>query len=119
MEEGIDLDTIDFSAPEDRERSGPHMLSGRAIQQVINQNQRELLSCYGEELQNDSSLAGDVSFDFAIHPTGRVLMAKVADSSLESKAAEDCFVEHARHWEFPETSQDLPTRFETSVTFQF
>ena len=120
IEEGADSDFLDLSFADSgpEERSGPRTLSQRAIQQVINRHQRELLSCYGEELQNDPDLAGDVDFEFAIDPTGRVIMAKVAGSSLRSKAAEDCFVERARHWDFPETSGEIPTRFQTSMTFQ-
>ena len=122
VEEGLDLDTIDFRTSAARNSEGralPRSLSSVQIQQVMNRHQGELLGCYAEVLREDPDLSGSVEFDFAVHPSGKVAMVKVKESSLQSYDAEDCFIERARDWQFPQVNQDLPTRFQTSMAFQY
>ncbi len=123
IEEGFDPDVaeLDMGGPATSQANSelPSRLSNQQIQRVFRDHQTELLRCYGTALAHDRSLSGAVEFDFAVHPEGRVAMVKIADSSLHSTEAEDCFVDKARHWAFPQTSQDLPTRFQMSMTFQY
>lgn len=123
MIEGLDLEELSFDFADEtfniRDESAPRMLSDSQLQRVIAQNQGELISCYAEQLRDDPDLEGTVDFEFAITPSGHVAMVKVSGSTLRSTAAEDCFVERAKEWQFPQTNQELLTRFETDVTFAF
>lgn len=124
IEEGADSEILQFGfasetaaldTPDDRKM--PRLMSDGNVQAVMSRNQNDLIGCYGEELQNDETLAGKVDFEFAVAPDGHVAMVRVTNSTLRSKNAEDCFVEKARHWQFPRTNQDILTRFETDFTF--
>lgn len=119
IEEGFDPDRVefDFQAGGGEDANLPRLLNDDQIQTVVNRHQDELLDCYADELQYDPDITGRVDFDFAVHPNGRVAMVRVAGSTLRSNYAEDCFVERARHWRFPEIRQELPTRFETDFSF--
>ncbi len=124
IEAGADSKTLQFgfgqenaAADQQDDRKVPRLMSDDNVQFVVTRNQNDLMSCYGEELQYDETLAGKVDFEFAIAPDGHVAMVRVTRSTLRSKDAEDCFVEKARHWKFPKTNQDILTRFETDFTF--
>lgn len=118
---GFDPDhvEIDFGTESSGGTGGSRFLTRQQIQRVMTQNQGDLLSCYGQELQQFPELMGTVDFDFAVAPSGEVKMVRVIESSLESKAAEDCFVQKARHWRFPATNQETHSRFDTDFTFAF
>lgn len=120
-EEGINLEVqklsfseSDYEPPPD----APDMLTNYHIQSVMQKNQRPLLQCYADQLQENPDLAGQVYFDFAVAPDGRVVMVRVASSQLQSKPTEDCFVEHAKDWNFPATRRDVITRFQTDFNFR-
>lgn len=121
LEEGFDPDHVEFdfggaSSADDGDKL-PRVLSAHQIQTIVDTHRDELVDCYSNELDTNPDLAGRVDLDFAVTPDGQVAMVRVVDSTLESTAAEDCFVERARHWRFPETNHELPTRFETDFTF--
>ncbi|MFU8805264.1 MAG: AgmX/PglI C-terminal domain-containing protein [Bradymonadaceae bacterium] len=116
IEEGADDRDVAFGFA-DGAQAGEEVLSNAAIQRVVNSRQMELVACYGEQLQEDPELEGRVDFEFAIAPDGHVAMVKVTGSALRSKAAEDCFVEKARHWQFPSIDSDIMTRFDTDFMF--
>lgn len=124
IEEGADSKVLQFGfgqenagSDQQEDRKVPRLMSDDNIQFVVSKNQNDLLTCYGEELQYDETLAGKVDFEFAVAPDGHVAMVRVIRSTLRSKDAEDCFVEKARYWKFPHTNQDILTRFETDFTF--
>ncbi len=122
VEEGFEPDNleIDFGAADDEQDSNlPRVLSDAQIQSVIDSHQDELVACYGDQLQEDPDLSGRVDVDFAIHPEGRVAMVQVTDSTLRSHAAEDCLVERARRWTFPEVNQAHHTQFDTDFEFSY
>ncbi len=121
IEEGADNRDVElsFDVEDNREPTGIMNLNNRHIQRVMAQNQRELLSCYGDQLADYPDLEGEVEFEFAVRPSGEVAMVRVKDSTLRSHEAEDCFVERARHWSFPATDQSQLARFSTSVDFRF
>jgi hypothetical protein len=95
----------------------PEMLSSRAIQQVMNAHQQELIGCYADSLKAKPDLAGRVFFDFGVAPDGHVAMVRVTSSKLRSNETEDCFVEKARDWTFPATRREVLTRFDTDFNF--
>ena len=121
IEEGADNRDVELSFNEsnDRPSTGLHTLTNRHINRVMQQNQRELLRCYGDQLAEYPDLAGEVEFEFAVYPEGNVAMVRVKESSLRSHEAEECFVERARHWTFPATDRTDLARFSTSIDFRF
>lgn len=123
IEEGFDPEVTDLAFGADEpvshaDPTAPTRLSNRQIQRVLQDHQSELLRCYARELETNPDLGGDVEFDFAIRPDGEVAMVKVAESTLRSTSAEDCFVDRARHWNFPEFSHEQPTRFQINMGFR-
>lgn len=121
IEDGADNRDVElsFTDNDDRPATGLHTLTNRHINRVMQQNQRELLRCYGDQLAEYPDLAGDVEFEFAVYPAGNVAMVRIKESSLRSHEAEECFVEKARHWSFPATDRTDLARFSTSIDFRF
>jgi hypothetical protein len=120
LEPGFDPEVTSFAMGDSerpRDENLPEMLSGRAIQQVMNAHQQELVRCYADSLKADPDLAGRVFFDFSVAPDGHVAMVRVKSSKLRSKQTEDCFVDKAKHWTFPATRRDVLTRFDTDFNF--
>jgi hypothetical protein len=120
IEPGLDPEVTNLAMGDgerDPDPNLPEMLSGRAIQQVVNAHQQELVRCYADSLQTNPDLAGRVFFDFGIAPDGHVAMVRVTSSKLRSKETEDCFVEKARRWTFPATRRAMLTRFDTDLNF--
>ncbi len=72
------------------------------ILKVINSHKTEIKYCYEKELSSNPSLAGKVAVSFEIDPTGAVMSALVAESTLGSEAAERCMLQRIRAWKFPE-----------------
>jgi hypothetical protein len=71
------------------------------IMAVINRHRGQIVFCYEKGLEQDSSLRGRLSVQFTIAPNGRVQVAQVAQSSLESKLVESCILSRLRGWQFP------------------
>lgn len=117
IEEGADNRDLEFGFGGGT--TGSEVLSNGMIQNVVTGGQNDLIGCYAEQLQENQDLEGKVFFEFAVRPNGRVAMVKVTDSSLRSKEAEDCFVEKARHWQFPAVDSDILTRFDTDFMFSW
>lgn len=117
IEEGADNRNLEFGFGEGA--TGSEVLSDGMIQNVVTRGQNDLIGCYAEQLQENQELEGQVFFEFAVRPNGRVAMVKVTDSSLRSKEAEDCFVEKARRWQFPAVDSDILTRFDTDFMFSW
>ncbi len=76
-------------------------LSKEVIRRVIRQHINEIRFCYEQALSNKPDLAGRVSVQFVISPTGAVQTSKLADSTLGSSGVEDCIVKAVRRWTFP------------------
>jgi TonB family protein len=71
------------------------------IQRVVRQHRREIAYCYESQLQRDPTLEGRVVMKFTIAPTGNVVVARVAESTLDNTAVESCMSAKIRHWDFP------------------
>jgi TonB family protein len=71
------------------------------IMAVINRHRGQIVFCYEKGLEQDPSLKGRLSVQFTIAPNGRVQVAQVAHSSLESKLVENCVLSRLRSWQFP------------------
>jgi TonB family protein len=59
--------------------------------------------------------SGKLTVDLVISPSGQVSEARIAKSSLESKALEDCVISRVKEIQFPA----LPRPYPTSYTYGF
>jgi hypothetical protein len=71
------------------------------IAAVINKNLGQVRFCYEQALQTDPNLSGRVAVAFAIGGNGVVKMANIDNSTMNSKAVEDCIVMRLKTWQFP------------------
>ncbi len=71
------------------------------IAAVINKNLGQVRFCYEQGLQSDPNLNGRVAVAFVIGGNGAVKVANVDNSTMNSKAIEDCIVMRLKTWQFP------------------
>lgn len=71
------------------------------IAAVINKNLGQVRFCYEQALQADPNLSGRVAVAFIIGGNGAVKMANIDNSTMNSKAVEDCIVMRLKTWPFP------------------
>lgn len=72
------------------------------ILRVVRRHQSEMKYCYESQLHQEPDLAGKVAVLFVIGPSGEVVEAAVAESSLSSGPVEACMLDRIRRWRFPE-----------------
>lgn len=90
-----------YSAPLQEEAFVEGGLDRSQIDAVVRRNIGQITYCYERGLQKDPQLTGRVAVNFIIAASGRVSMAKVQDSSLQSSSVESCIVGKLRQWKFP------------------
>ena len=90
-------------------------LSPRIIKSYIRRKIGAIRACYQKGLQANPSLKGKVKVKFVIQPSGKVLGAKVVQSSLNSSQVEGCITRNIKSWKFP-SSQGGEI---TTVTYPF
>jgi hypothetical protein len=71
------------------------------IAAVINKNLGQVRFCYEQGLQGDPNLNGRVAIAFTIGGNGAVKAANVDNSTMNSKAIEDCITMRLKTWQFP------------------
>jgi len=71
------------------------------IRRIVRQHINEVRHCYNQGLVRDPNLAGRVSVQFTIGPTGAVPVAVVANSSVKDKNVGNCIAKAVRRWKFP------------------
>lgn len=71
------------------------------IAAVINRNLGQVRFCYEQGLQGDPNLNGRVAIAFTIGGNGAVKAASVDNTTINSKAIEDCIVMRLKTWQFP------------------
>lgn len=87
---------------------------------IMRQRQHTLMPCYGQGLEEDDTLQGAVKMAFGVARDGHVAIVRVTGSTLRHRGVEDCFVEIARRWRFPQAAGGPPLRrFETSFRFVY
>ncbi len=74
------------------------------IAAVVMRNMGQIVYCYEKGLQSKPSLQGRVTTYFKIDNRGRVQLAKVTRSNVESKQVESCMVNKIKTWKFPRPS---------------
>jgi len=76
-------------------------LSKEVIRRVVRSHMNEIKFCYEQQLAQRPDLAGRVSVQFIISPSGAVQSSSMAGSTLSNSAAEQCMVRAVRRWAFP------------------
>jgi TonB family protein len=76
-------------------------LDREIVRRTIRRHLNEVKYCYETQLVRRPSLAGRLSVQFAIAPSGQVATAVVQSSTLEDAAVESCVVQAVRRWDFP------------------
>lgn len=93
--------TSAVSLPLDDEASVEGGLDRDQIIAVINRNKGQIVYCYEKGLQAAPQIGGRVAVSFVIGAAGRITVASVAESSLNSKMVENCMLAKMRNWQFP------------------
>ncbi|MBW2732321.1 MAG: TonB family protein [Deltaproteobacteria bacterium] len=81
-------------------------LDRSVIQRIIRRHLKVLQYCYEKQLLHKPTLKGRVVVEFVIGPAGRVLKAKVMNSTLNDKKVQACILRAIRHWRFPKRPGD-------------
>lgn len=71
------------------------------VRRVIRRHLNEVKFCYEQQLVRRPELAGRVTVQFTIAPTGAVAGALVSESTLRNVQVEACVAQAVRRWEFP------------------
>ncbi len=96
------------------QQAGSGRLSRAQIQKVISDHLAQVQACYEKNLMRDRSLAGKITFDWLITPTGAVSGARVRSSTMAGSAVSSCILGEMRTWAFP-----TPEGGSVSVTYPF
>ena len=76
-------------------------LRREAIQRVMRRRFRAILNCYERELREDRDLAGRITVQFTIQPTGRVSDAQLGSTTINSERFEACVLRRVSATRFP------------------
>ncbi len=79
-------------------------LSRADIKRVIHSRYTMIKYCYERYLKRNPTLAGTVTLNFKVDPSGKVVQARVKQSTIQDPAVGQCIVGVARRWRFPETT---------------
>lgn len=74
-------------------------------------------ACYQKGLQANPELSGKVKVAFLIQPDGKVLGARVDDSSMNNSSVEECILNNVKAWHFPPAKGGGSTK--VTYPFQF
>lgn len=72
------------------------------IDAIIRRNSGQIIYCYEKGLQQKQNIKGRVSINFLINSSGKVKMARVNNSSLNSSSVEKCVLGKLRKFQFPQ-----------------
>ena len=76
-------------------------LSAEVIRRVVRSHMNEVKFCYEQQLAANPDLAGRVTVQFVISPSGTVQSSALGASTLGNPTAEQCIVRSVRRWAFP------------------
>lgn len=68
----------------------------------IHSNIKDVKFCYEQGLAKNNTLTGRVTIKFMISGTGQVMMAAVANSTLNNAEVESCMIRKLKTWHFPQ-----------------
>jgi TonB family protein len=76
-------------------------LTKKIIQQYMDRQKGQIVSCYKKEVQKNPNLEGKVVVAFTISPTGKVMSPSIRSSTLGNGAVESCIVSKLGLFKFP------------------
>jgi TonB family protein len=83
-------------------RAGSGSLDKELISEVVRAHIDEVRQCYNEGLTRKPELAGRITVDFTISPSGSVSASEVSPgSTLGDAAVEACVAAAVKRWVFP------------------
>lgn len=88
------------------------------IQRYIRSKMGQIRWCYKNELQKNKDLKGKITVEFVIAPTGKVMTAKIAGSTMGNAAVEQCIREKVAMWRFPASKQGAAARVRYPFIFK-
>jgi Ca-activated chloride channel family protein len=71
------------------------------IRRIVRAHLPEVRACYNRGLVLDSTLAGRITIQFAISPSGAVTVSTVAKDEVGDGKIGKCIAERVKHWRFP------------------
>lgn len=88
------------------------------IQRYIRSKMGQIRWCYKNELQKDRDLKGKITVEFVIAPTGKVMGAKIAGSTMGNKEVESCIAQKVAMWRFPASKQGAAAKVRYPFIFK-
>ncbi|MBP46805.1 MAG: hypothetical protein CMH53_02610 [Myxococcales bacterium] len=76
-------------------------LPRKVVQKYIRRKMGAIKACYQKGLQSNPGLQGKVAVKFLIAASGKVDVAKIKNSSLNSPGVESCILRNVKSWRFP------------------
>lgn len=76
-------------------------LDAAEIRRVVQRNLGAIKLCYDQELRRNPRLAGKITVEVGVTPTGTVSSASVVETSMGNKTVEDCITRTIKRWRFP------------------
>jgi Ca-activated chloride channel family protein len=92
-------------------------LDKQLIKRVFEARHNEIRECYDVELQKDHALAGRLVLSLMVDTNGRVVDARIGESTLAGDAVGRCVVDAARGWTFPVANGGGVTQINYPFTF--
>lgn len=90
-----------YVAPLDSESFIEGGLTREQVEEVIMRNMGQITYCYEKGLQVEPDLKGRVAVNFTIGASGKVSVARVQHSSVDSSKLEGCIVGRVKGFKFP------------------
>ncbi|MBM4397372.1 MAG: TonB family protein, partial [Deltaproteobacteria bacterium] len=85
--------------------TGTYSVSGEldkdTVRRYIQTKMDQIKWCYQQEVQKNQDLAGQIVLQWTIAPTGKVVGARVASSSMNNQSVEQCISTRIGTWVFP------------------
>src|SRR5581483_1802546 len=79
----------------------PANLTDQQVLDTVRAHVADIKGCYDAALKTKNDLAGTVSVQFTVGPTGQVAETKLHESSAKHPALETCIVGKTKTWMFP------------------
>ncbi len=81
-------------------------LTREQINRVVRAHAAAIRYCYEKELQRQPALSGKIELAWLIRPNGTVDRARVAATTMRSRAVEGCMERQVKNWQFPRSDSE-------------
>lgn len=100
----------------------PPLIEPSDILSVVNQNMKDVRSCYKKQLEEDPEWSEELIVDLAVKKTGRVSEISIAPSRVKRATIGQCLMSMVPKWKFPEftgETEDGVTQEVVTASFPF